>query len=97
MVPITPSTQARGLGVAVRKARRGATNQFDVDQLTVDVLSEFESYPALELAKMWEYRKYVLEQIVACGGGNQYEQQAPPDRPREVKLADEARAAKRLK
>ena len=64
-----------------------------MDQLTVDVLSEFKSYPAIELCKMWEYRQYVLKQIVACGGGNQYDQH----RPREVKLADEARAAKRLK
>ena len=53
-----------------------------VRQVAQNELSEFESYPALELAKMWEYRKYVLEQIVACGGGNQYEQQAPPDRGR---------------
>ena len=83
----------RALGVAVRKARRGATDSFDLDKLTVDVLTEYENYPPLELAKMWEYRKYVLGQIIACGGGNQYEQHRPP----EVKKADEERAAKRMK
>ena len=83
----------RALGVAVRKARRGATDCFDLDKLTVDVLAEYESYPALELAKMWEYRKFILHQIIACKGGNQYEQH----RPREVKKADEERAAKRVK
>ena len=79
--------------VAVRKARRGATDSFELDKLTLDVLAEYKSYPALELAKMWEYRKYVLRQIIACGGGNQYEQH----RPLEVKKADEERAAKRVK
>jgi hypothetical protein len=83
----------RALGVAVRKARRGATDSFDLDKLTLDVLAEYENYPALELAKMWEYRKYVLRQIIACGGGNQYEQHRPLD----TKKADEERAAKRLK
>ena len=66
---------------------------FDLDKLTVDVLAEYESYPALELAKMWEYRKFILHQIIACKGGNQYEQH----RPLEVKKADEERAAKLVK
>ena len=83
----------RALGVAVRKARRGATDTFDLDKLTLDVFAEYENYPALELAKMWEYRKYVLRQIIACGGGNQYDQH----RPLAVKKADEERAAKRGK
>lgn len=69
----------RALGCAVQKARRADSDTFDTDKLAADVLHEYHKYPARELAKMWEYLKYVHRQIIKIGGGNWYDQHRPID------------------
>ena len=44
--------------------------------------------PPSSSPKMWEYREFVLRQIIACGGGNQYEQHRPLDVKKAEKSAE---------
>ena len=43
----------------------------------LDVLAAAEAYPSEQLEKMWEYKEYVMEAVVASGGGNEYERHRP--------------------
>ena len=63
----------RALDVAVRKSRRGMKKGlFDKDQLVKDVLAAAAAYPTEQLEKMWDYKSYVMEQVKASKGGNDY-------------------------
>ena len=62
----------RSLSISVRKARRLSSQKFDVERLCQDVLASFEDYPGEKLEEMWEYKRWVMSQIVACDGGNDY-------------------------
>ena len=60
----------RALGCAVQKASRGCSDVFDEDKLAQDVEREYIKYAPQELAKMWEYLKYVHRQVIKCDSGN---------------------------
>jgi len=61
------------LDVAVCKSRRGMKKGFfDKDQLVKDVLAAAAAYPTEQLEKMWDYKSYVMEQVKASKGGNDY-------------------------
>ena len=63
----------RALDVAVRKSRRGMKRGlFDKEQLVKDVLAAAAAYPTEQLEKMWDYKSYVMEQVKASKGGNDY-------------------------
>jgi hypothetical protein len=63
----------RALDVAVRKSRRGMKKGlFDKEQLVKDVLAAAAAYPTEQLEKMWDYKSYVMEQVKASKGGNDY-------------------------
>jgi hypothetical protein len=63
----------RALDVAVRKSRRGMKRGlFDKDQLVKDVLAAAAAYSTEQLEKMWDYKSYVMEQVKASKGGNDY-------------------------
>ena len=63
----------RALDVAVRKHRRGSGNRYDKEQLVADVQRMAAEYPSEKLDAMWEYKNYVMQAVVACNGGNDYE------------------------
>ena len=73
----------------MHKARRGCSNVFDVDKLAQDVEREYLNYAPQELAKMWEYLKYVHRQVIKCDGANWY----PQHREIDEKHAAEKRVA----
>ena len=63
----------RALDVAVRKSRRGMKRGlFDKEQLVKDVLAAAAAYSSEQLEKMWAYKTYVMEQVLAAKGGNDY-------------------------
>ena len=45
---------------------------FDKEQLVKDVLAAAAAYPTEQLEKMWDYKSYVMEQVKASKGGNDY-------------------------
>ena len=63
----------RAFDVAVRKSRRGMKKGiFDKEQLVKDVFAAVAAYPAEQLEKMWDYKSYVMDQVKASKGGNDY-------------------------
>ena len=45
---------------------------FDKEQLVKDVLAAAAAYSSEQLEKMWAYKTYVMEQVLAAKGGNDY-------------------------
>ena len=65
----------RAFDVAVRKLRRGMGRSavWNKEQLVRDVMKAALSYPAEQLAKMWDYKSDIMEKVVGANGGNNYE------------------------
>ena len=67
----------RSLDVAVRKLRRTEGNEWDKEKLARDVHRAVKDYPAEKLEEMWDYKSYVMQAILDCGGGNDYPRHRP--------------------
>ena len=45
---------------------------FDKEQLVRDVKAAYAAYSPEQLEKMWDYKSYVMQQVHATNGGNDY-------------------------
>ncbi len=66
----------------VAKRRRGiekGRTQFDLDQLSKDVMEAFAAYSPDTLDGMWAYKSEVMQKIVEAEGGNWYDKRRGGD------------------
>ena len=72
----------RALGAQVAKRRRGIEKghtQFDLEQLSTDVMKAFADYSPETLDSMWAYKSEIMRKIIEASGGNWYDKRRGTD------------------